>query len=64
MKKKNYYAIVKIEWSNFGIEAYNTTEAVERLKEIFLEQYNIELADQEIIKIEVEKVLKSKKVGG
>ena len=51
---KNYYARVKLEWSQFGIEGKNKAEAIKQLKAIFLEQYNIELADKEIVEIVVD----------
>jgi hypothetical protein len=52
---KQYYAIVKITWSNFGVEAKNKKEAIKVLKETYLDQYGIELDDKEIVKIEVDK---------
>jgi hypothetical protein len=51
---KNYYARVKLEWSQFGIQGKNKAEAIKQLKAIFLEQYNIELADKEIVEIVVD----------
>jgi hypothetical protein len=52
---KQYYAIVKITWSNFGVEAKNKKEAIKVLKETYLDQYGIELEDKEIVEIEVDK---------
>jgi hypothetical protein len=52
---KQYYAIVKITWSNFGVEAKNKKEAIKVLKENYKEQYGIELEDEEIVEIEEEK---------
>lgn len=48
---KQYYAVVKIEWVNFGLEASSKKEAIKVLKETFLEQYGIELDDKEIVEI-------------
>ena len=52
---KQYYAIVKITWSNFGIEAKNKKEAIKVLKETYQEQYGIELEDKEIVEIKADK---------
>lgn len=52
---KEWYAVVKITWSNFGIEGKNKEEAIKNLKETFYEQYGITLEDSEIIEIEEEK---------
>jgi hypothetical protein len=52
---KQYYAIVKITWSNFGVEANNKKEAIKILKETYLEQYGIELDDKEIVEIKEDK---------
>jgi hypothetical protein len=52
---KQYYAIVKITWSNFGIEARNKKEAIKVLKETYQEQYGIELEDKEIVEIKADK---------
>jgi predicted RNase H-like HicB family nuclease len=51
MKTKTWYAIVKIEWSNFGIEGATKEEAIANLKETFDAQYGIELEDSEILEI-------------
>lgn len=51
MKTKTYYARVKIEWTNFGIEAKSISDAVKVLKAQYKEQYGIDLDDQEILEI-------------
>jgi hypothetical protein len=48
---KQYNAIVKITWSNFGIEAKNKKEAIKVLKDIYQEQYGIDLTDKEIVEV-------------
>jgi hypothetical protein len=48
---KQYNAIVKITWSNFGIEAKNKKEAIKVLKETYQEQYGIDLTDKEIVEV-------------
>ena len=48
---KKYYATIKITWSNYEIEAINSLQAHNLLKKIFLEQYGIELENNEIIEI-------------
>jgi cytidylate kinase len=52
---KQFYAVVKITWSDFGIEARNKKEAIKVLKETYREQYGIDLDDKEIVKIMVDK---------
>ena len=44
---KEYYADVKIEWGT-SIEADNKEDFIEKLKEQFKEDYNINLTDDEI----------------
>jgi predicted RNase H-like HicB family nuclease len=51
MKTKTWYAVVKIEWSNFGIEGETKEEAIANLKETFDAQYGIKLEDSEILEI-------------
>jgi hypothetical protein len=48
---KQYNAVVKITWSNFGLEASSRQEAIKVLKETYKDQYGIELDDKEIIEI-------------
>jgi hypothetical protein len=48
---KQYNAMVKITWSNFGIEARNKKEAIKVLKETYQEQYGIDLTDKEIVEV-------------
>lgn len=52
---KQYNATIKITWTNFGIEANNKQEAIKVLKQTYLDQYGIELADNEITEIKVDK---------
>lgn len=52
---KQFYAKVKIVWNNFGIEANNKQEAIKVLKETYKQQYNLELSDNEIVDIKIEK---------
>jgi cytidylate kinase len=52
---KQYNAMVKITWSNFGIEARNKKEAIKVLKETYQEQYGIDITDKEIVEIMVDK---------
>jgi hypothetical protein len=52
---KQYYAVIKIKWSNFGIEGKSKKDAKRILKAIFKEQYGIELSDKEIKTLVVEK---------
>ena len=44
---KEYYADVKIEWGT-SFEADNKEDFIEKLKEQFKEDYNINLTDDEI----------------
>ena len=53
---KQYYAMVKITSSNFGVEANNKKEAIKILKETYLEQYGIEIDDKEIVEIKENKL--------
>ena len=52
---KQYYATIKITWSNYGIEANSKEQAIKVLKDLYLEQYGIELDDKEIVEIKEEK---------
>lgn len=52
---KQYYAKVKIVWAHYGIEAINSLQAHNLLKKLYLEQYGIELENNEIIEINEEK---------
>ena len=45
---KEYLYEVKIEWGGVGIEAKNKKKAIECVKEIFMNEYNLELKDNEI----------------
>ena len=48
---KQYYAKIKITWSNFSVEGINVLDAIKKLKQTFLEQYGIELENNEIVEI-------------
>ena len=52
---KNWVAYIKLEFVNQGIEAKNKAEAINVLKELYKEQYGIELNNSEIIDIKQEK---------
>ena len=49
---KQWMCLVRIEIEQFGIEAETREEFIQITKELFLEEYNIELDDSEIKKIE------------
>ena len=48
---KEYYADVKIEWGT-SFEADNKEDFIEKLKDQFYDDYNIDLEDKEISVIE------------
>ncbi len=48
---KEYYAEVKVEWGT-SFEADNKEDFIEKLKEQFKDDYNINLEDKEISVIE------------
>ena len=48
---KEYYAEVKVEWAT-SFEADNKEDFIEKLKDQFKEDYNINLEDKEISVIE------------
>ncbi len=48
---KEYYAEVKVEWGT-SFEADNKEDFIEKLKDQFKEDYNINLEDKEISVIE------------
>jgi hypothetical protein len=52
---KTYTADVTIRFTNVGIEAENKTEAMKIVKEIYKDQYDIDLIDREIELIEQKK---------
>ena len=52
MATKQWMCLIKIEIEQFGIEAETKEEFVQITKELFLEEYNIELDDSEIKRIE------------
>ena len=53
VKEKRYYADIKITWG-VSFNARNKEEAIEYLKEQYKDDYNIDLNDDEIIKLEEE----------
>ena len=52
-EEKRYYADIKITWG-VSFNARNKEEAIEYLKEQYKDDYNIDLNDDEIIKLEEE----------
>ena len=44
---KDYLATVSVSW-NVGLNAESEEEAIKAIKEIFVDEYNIELKDNEI----------------
>jgi len=52
-EEKRYYADIKITWG-VSFNARNKEEAIEFLKEQYKDDYNIDLNDDEIIKLEEE----------
>jgi len=52
---KTYRAVVKITWSNYGIDGINEEDAKKRLKELYLQEYNIDLEDNEIVSLVLDK---------
>ena len=48
---KEYYAEVKVEWG-ISFEAKNKEDFIEKLKDQFYDDYNIDLEDKEISVIE------------
>ena len=48
---KEYYAEVKVEWAT-SFEADNKEDFIEKLKDQFYDDYNIDLEDKEISVIE------------
>ena len=53
VKEKRWYADIKIIWG-VSFNARNKEEAIEYLKEQYKDDYNIDLNDDEIIKLEEE----------
>ena len=52
MATKQWMCLIKIEIEQFGIEAETKEEFIQITKELFLEEYNIELADSEIKRVQ------------
>ena len=53
VKEKRWYADIRIEWG-CSFESKNKEEAIEYLKEQYKDEYDIDLNDDEIIKLEEE----------
>tara|TARA_Y100001951_G_scaffold85825_1_gene75924 strand:+ start:579 stop:752 length:174 start_codon:yes stop_codon:yes gene_type:complete len=49
---KQWMCEIKIEIDQFGIEAETKEEFIQITKELFLEEYNIELDDSEIKRVQ------------
>lgn len=49
---KTFRSIVKLEFGGNGIEAESKEQYIEKLKEAFEQEFNIELLDKEITQIE------------
>jgi len=52
MATKKWMCVIKVEFDQFGVEAETKEEFIRITKELFLEEYNIELDDSEIKQIE------------
>ena len=52
MATKQWMCLIRIEIEQFGVEAESREEFIQITKELFLEEYNIELDDSEIKRIE------------
>ena len=52
---KQYTAVVKIEWTQAGLEGRNKEEAKEQLRNTFEEEFGLELAEHEILEIREDK---------
>lgn len=49
---KTYYADIRIDWGT-SIEAKNKDDFIIKLKELYKEEYNLELKDDEIHNIQL-----------
>lgn len=49
---KEYRCVVKLEIAGFNFEAENEEEYREKVKEVFYEDYGLELVDSEIVEVE------------
>lgn len=49
---KTFRALVRIEFDNSGIEAETKEDFIQKLKDSFMEEFNLDLQDKEIIEIE------------
>lgn len=54
MTLKNFSSVVSLQFYGNEIEAETKEEYIHRLKELFHEEYNINLSDDEIGEIEVD----------
>ena len=52
MATKQWMCLIRIEIAEFGIEAESKEEFIRITKELFLEEYNIELDDSEIKRVQ------------
>ena len=52
MATKQWMCLIRIEIEQFGVEAETKEEFIQITKELLLEEYNIELDDSEIKRIE------------
>jgi|APGre2960657373_1045057.scaffolds.fasta_scaffold09350_12 hypothetical protein len=51
---KVFRSVVKLEFGGNGLEAENKQDYIEKLKDLFEQEFNINLADNEIFEIEEE----------
>ena len=52
MATKKWMCVIKVEFDQFGVEAETKEEFIRITKELFLEEYNIELDDSEIKRVQ------------
>ena len=52
MATKQWMCLVRIEIEQFGVEAKTKEEFIRITKELFLQEYNIELDDSEIKRVQ------------
>ena len=50
---KEFSSVVSVQWYGNNLEANTQEEYIAKLKELFLEEYNISLLDDDIGEIEV-----------
>ena len=49
---KEYYALIDVKFNIGGIEGENRKDAMEKLEELFYQEYGIRLEESEIIELE------------